>query len=68
MGDVDRNIGELTADVRTLRDTVAELRAEIKHLREEFSQVRGGWKVVVTMAALAGGGLSWLTTTFVGKH
>lgn len=68
MGEVDRDIGKLEAQVETLTKLVAELGGEVKQLREEFAQVRGGWKAVITLAAMAGGALSWLSTYFLGKH
>jgi len=68
MAEMDRDIGKLEAQVETLTKIVAELGREVKELREEFAQVRGGWKAVITLAALAGGILSWAASYFIGKH
>lgn len=68
MGEMDRDIGKLEAQVAALTKTVETLGTDVRGLRDEFAQVRGGWKAVIGLAALAGGGLSWATSYFLGKH
>jgi hypothetical protein len=68
MAEVDRDIGKLEAQVETLTMLVSEMGREVKQLREEFAQVRGGWKAVITLAAMAGGLFSWATSYFIVKH
>ncbi len=68
MGEVDRDIGKLEAQVETLTWLVSELGQEVKYLREEFAEVRGGWKAVLAIAAMAGAALSWASNYFLGKH
>lgn len=68
MADSDRSMGKLEAQVEALTETVKIMGTDVRELREEFAQVRGGWKAVITLAAMAGGALSWLTSYFIGKH
>lgn len=73
MGDVDRDIGALTEGMASLKEQVAEMRRDFAEMRtdtaaikQSFSEIKGGWKVVISLAAFAGAGLSWVTTHFFG--
>lgn len=66
--DIHRELGSLVAQVETLNREMKELKADVKEIRDDFSAVKGGSRVMMGIAALLGGGLTWGLNYFFGKH
>jgi chromosome condensin MukBEF ATPase and DNA-binding subunit MukB len=66
--DIHRDIGSMEAQLQTLNREMKELKDDVRAIREDFAQVKGGWRTLIGIAALLGGGVSWAATTFFGKH
>lgn len=59
--------GALTAQVKTLTNTVAAMEADVKALLELANKSKGGFWVGMTIASIVGGVVSWLVHTFAMK-
>jgi hypothetical protein len=66
--DIHREIGSLLTHVETLNREVKELKLDVREIRDDFNAVKGGSRVMIGIAALLGGGLSWALNHFFGKH
>jgi archaellum component FlaC len=66
--DIHREIGSLLTHVETLNREVKELKTDVREIRDDFNAVKGGSRVMIGIAALLGGGLSWALNHFFGKH
>lgn len=71
MSDIDlREYGRLEARVDHLESMVANMSDDIRAMRDILEQSKGGWRVMLaigSMAATAGGAVSWLVQQF-GKN
>jgi hypothetical protein len=65
--DIHREIGSLLTHVETLNREVKELKLDVREIRDDFNAVKGGSRVMIGIAALLGGGLSWALNHFFGK-
>jgi hypothetical protein len=65
--DTHREIGSLLTHVETLNREVKELKLDVREIRDDFNAVKGGSRVMIGIAALLGGGLSWALNHFFGK-
>jgi hypothetical protein len=65
--DLHREIGSLLTHVETLNREVKELKLDVREIRDDFNAVKGGSRVMIGIAALLGGGLSWALNHFFGK-
>lgn len=66
--DIHREIGSLLTHVETLNREMKELKADVKEIRDDFNAMKGGSRVMMGIAALLGGGLTWGLNHFFGKH
>jgi hypothetical protein len=57
----------LLTHVETLNREVKELKLDVREIRDDFNAVKGGSRVMIGIAALLGGGLSWALNHFFGK-
>lgn len=69
MSDIDsREFGRLEAEVAQLRDMVSEIRTDMKEMKRNWNEARGGFKVLLGIAAVLGGllsqGMSWALGKF----
>lgn len=65
--DIHRELGSLLAQVETLNREMKELKTDVREIRDDFNAVKGGSRVMIGVAALLGGGLSWALNYFFGK-
>lgn len=56
--------GALTAQVKTLTNTVNAMEQDVKSLLELANKSKGGFWVGMTVASIVGGVVSWLVHTF----
>lgn len=56
--------GALTAQVKTLTNTVSAMEADVKSLLELANKSKGGFWVGMTIASIVGGFVSWVIHTF----
>lgn len=63
-----REIGSLVTNVEMLNREMKELKADVRELREDFAKVKGGGRVMLGLAAFFGSGLTWVATQIFGKH
>ena len=55
MSDIDpQSFGRLTAKVEMLEEQVAEMRADLRAVRDMLNEAKGGWKLMLAVAGLAG--------------
>lgn len=66
--DLHREIGSLLTHVETLNREMKELKADVKEMRDEFASIKGGGRVMIAIAAFLGSGMTWGLTQFFGKH
>lgn len=66
--DIHRELGSLVAQVETLNREMKELKADVKEIRDDFNAMKGGSRVMMGIAALLGGGLTWGLNYVFGKH
>ena len=50
----DAEVAALTVEVATLKQTVQELKEDVKSLLALANQTKGGWKIIVLVASVAG--------------
>jgi predicted RNase H-like nuclease (RuvC/YqgF family) len=65
--DVNRELGSLLAHVETLNREMKELKTDVRELRDDFNAVKGGSRVLIGLAAILGGGMTWALNHFFGK-
>jgi archaellum component FlaC len=65
--DIHREIGSLLTHVETLNREVKELKTDVREIRDDFNAVKGGSRVMIGIAAVLGGGLSWMLNHFFGN-
>ena len=66
--ELHREIGSLLTHVETLNREMKELKADVRELRDDFAKVRGGGRVLIGISAFLGSGLTWGLTQLFGKH
>lgn len=64
---LEREIGSLITQIEVLNREMKELKADVRELRDEFSSIKGGGRVMMGIAAFLGSGLTWGLTHFFGK-
>jgi len=52
--DLERDMGRLEANVETLQSDVCQLRKDVRAILETLAEARGGWKMLVITATIAG--------------
>lgn len=52
--DIHRTLGEHDAQLEALGRDVSEMKADIKAIRETLSEARGGWKTLLLVGGAAG--------------
>lgn len=57
----------MKAQLEVLNREMRDLKNDVRQIRDDFAQVKGGWRTLIGIAALLGGGVSWLATHFFGK-
>jgi prefoldin subunit 5 len=63
MAEIDRELGELSARLTVLEREMKEIRADIKWMRDTVQQTRGGWKTIaflISTSGVAGALMTWI--------
>lgn len=75
MDDVQRDLGRMEAQLSAMTSVVTDVRMELRQvianqaaMKEDFDKVKGGGRVLIGMAAILGGGVSWVASRFFGGH
>jgi hypothetical protein len=64
MSDLNQDMGSVKAQLEFLNREMKELKNDVRHIRDDFSQVKGGWRTLIGVAALLGAAISWLGNHF----
>ncbi len=67
-GEMQRDIGSMEAHLQVLQREMKELKDDVRQIRDDFAAVRGGGRVFMGIAALAGGAVTWAIGKFLGSH
>lgn len=66
--ELNRDFGKMESQLETLNREMRELKNDVRTIRDDFAQVRGGWRALIGVSAIIGGGVSWLAQHFLGRH
>ena len=70
MAEIDRELRELSARMTVLEREMKELRADIKWMRDTVQQTKGGWRTIaflISAGGLTGAILTWIAHNVMGK-
>lgn len=69
MPDYEREIGEMTAKLQHLENSVAEIRTDIKAISSTLSEAKGSWRTLLAVAGFSSvvGGLLVKFLPFLGS-
>ena len=65
---LEREIGRMEAEIKSLKRSLDEMRDDLREIKTAFHEMKGGSKVVLGFAALAGSGLTYLINWLAGKY
>lgn len=54
MAEIDRELGELSARLKTLEREMNEMRDDIKWMRDQVQQSKGGWRTIAFLISASG--------------
>lgn len=54
MAEIDRELGELSARLKTLEREMGEIRDDIKWMRDQVQQSKGGWRTIAFLISASG--------------
>jgi hypothetical protein len=60
MSDLNQDMGSVKAQLEFLNREMKELKNDVRCIRDDFSQVKGGWRTLIGVAAILGAGVSWV--------
>lgn len=73
--DLQRDIGRMEAEMSALKFSMDEMREDMKAIRAElvvfrqhFSELRGGYKTLLGLAAVIGAVISQVMQWWMGRH
>lgn len=66
MAEIDRELGELSARMTVLEREMKELRADIKWMRDTVQQTKGGWRTIAFL--ISAGGVTGAVMTWIAHH
>jgi len=66
MAEIDRELGELSARLKTLEREMSEMRDDIKWMRDQVQQSKGGWKTIAFL--ISASGILGAVTTLVTQN
>ena len=64
MSDLNQDMGSVKAQLEFLNREMKELKKDVRCIRDDFSQVKGGWRTLIGVAAILGAGVSWTANHF----
>lgn len=65
---LEREIGRMEAEIKSLKRSLDEMRDDLREIKTAFHEMKGGSKVVLGFAAIAGSGLTYLVNWLAGKY
>tara|TARA_R110000868_G_scaffold269827_1_gene529235 strand:- start:1176 stop:1403 length:228 start_codon:yes stop_codon:yes gene_type:complete len=75
MDDVQRDLGRMEAQLEAMTTVITDVRMELRQvsanqaaMKADFDQVKGGWRVLIGVAAVIGGAVSWITSKIFSGH
>lgn len=66
--ELQRDIGRMEGEMISMKALLDEMRADLKEMKDTMHQMKGGTRVFLGLAAIAGSGLTVLINWFIGKH
>ena len=63
---VDRELGEVSARLKTLEREMGEIREDIRWMRDQVQQTKGGWRTVAFLISTSG--ILGAVATLVSQH
>ena len=54
MAEIDRELGELSARLKTLEREMSEMRDDIRWMRDQVQQSKGGWRTIAFLISESG--------------
>lgn len=54
MAGIDRDLGRHDAEISQLKDDMRELKEDVHEIKLMLSEARGGWRVIMLIAGVAG--------------
>jgi hypothetical protein len=54
MAEIDRELGELSARLKTLEREMNEMREDIRWMRDQVQQSKGGWRTIAFLISASG--------------
>jgi len=54
MAEIDRELGELSARLKTLEREMSEMRDDIRWMRDQVQQSKGGWRTIAFLISASG--------------
>jgi len=69
MSDYEREIGEMTARLRHLEESLSEVRTELRTISSTLSEAKGSWRTLLAVAGFSSvvGGLLVKFLPFLGN-
>jgi phage shock protein A len=67
MSDYEQDIGFLKATMSHQSAMIEELRGDMKEMKQHWSELKGGWRVLMVVAAFLGAGITH-AINWVMKH
>lgn len=65
--DLHQDMGSVKAQLEALNREMRDVKNDVRKIRDDFSQVKGGWRTLIGLAAFIGGGISWLASHFMSR-
>jgi hypothetical protein len=60
-------IKHIQSDVDTIMEDMEQLKARLDGIEKTLEEIKGGWKVFITIATFLSGIVSWMVTHWLGK-
>jgi chromosome condensin MukBEF ATPase and DNA-binding subunit MukB len=65
--ELHQDMGSVKAQLEALNREMRDVKNDVRQIRDDFAQVKGGWRTLIGIAALLGGGVSWLINYFMSR-
>lgn len=62
--EMHQDMGSVKAQLEVLNREMKELKTDVRQIRDDFSQVKGGWRTLIGVAAILGAAVSWVANHF----
>lgn len=62
--EIYQDMGGVKVQLEVLNREMKELKSDVRCIRDDFSQVKGGWRTLIGVAAILGAGVSWIANHF----